>query len=193
MAKRLSEFLDPRTLDPSLDDIAQAVKRPVETVSVPTDKDWKWGTMFYAVVEGEGGIFGSYRALACWVEAIIQMLTSCNDWQTLEAMIAATVAELERYPYCEADKQQLRQVLAVATVRLEELKAQAAGLIRAWNWARGWAPILKACPNETSLNIALQLYKTQKPQFSVFTDAIAWVVQIARQHREYLRGCNVVR
>lgn len=35
------------------------------------------------------------------------MLTSCNDWQTLEEIIAATVAELERYPYCEADKQQL--------------------------------------------------------------------------------------
>lgn len=81
----------------------------------------------------------------------------------------------------------------VTTVRLEELKAQAAGLIRAWNWARGWAPILKACPNESSLNIALQLYKTQKPQFAVFTDAIAWVVQIGRQQREYLRGCNVVR
>lgn len=188
MAKRLTEFLDPRTLGPSLDDIAQAVKRPVETVCVPTDKDWKWGTMFYAVVEGEGAIFGSYRAVACWVEAMIQMLTSCNDWQTLEAMIAATVAELERYPYREAHKQQLREVLALATVRLEELKAQAAGLIRAWNWARGWALILKACPNESSLNIALQLYKTQNLQSVVFTDAIASVVQIGRQHREYLRG-----
>ena len=191
MAKRLTEFLDPRTLDPSVADIAAAVKRPVEKVSVPTGKSWKCATMFYAVVEGEGAKFGSYRALASWVEAIIQMLTSCNDWQTLEEMIAATVAELERYPYRKDHKQQLQEVLALATVRLEALKAQAAGLIRAWNWARGWAPVLNACPNESSLNIALQLYKAQKQQFAVFPDVIAWVVQVGRQQRQYLRSLKI--
>ena len=187
MARRLTEFLDPRTLDPTLDDIAQAVKRPVEKVCDPIDKDWKWATMFYAVVEGQGAIFGSYRALLCWVEAIIQMLASCNDWQTLAEMIAATVAELERYPYGDESKQRLREVLALAKVRLYELKAQAARLIRAWNWARAWEPVLKSCPNENSLNIALQLYKTQKQQFAVFPEAITWVVQVGRQQREYLR------
>ncbi len=90
MPKRLTEFLDPRTLNPTMADIAKAVKKPLEKLSVPTNKQWKWAHMFYALVEGEGSRFGSYRALGCWVEAVVQMLRSCNDWQKLAEIIDAT-------------------------------------------------------------------------------------------------------
>ena len=187
MPKRLTEFLDPRTLNPTMADIAKAVKKPLEKLSVPTNKQWKWASVFYALVEGEGSRFGSYRALGCWVEAVVQMLRSCNDWQKLAELIDATEAELEIYPYRDEHKQLLGQVLVQQKVRYLKLKEQAAGSIRAWNWARGWAPVLQACPNEKSLNIALQLYKSQKQQFAAYAEAIAWVVQVGRQQRQYLR------
>ncbi|AFZ13664.1 hypothetical protein Cri9333_2818 [Crinalium epipsammum PCC 9333] len=188
MAKKLTAFIDPRTLKPTLSDISQAVKKPAEKLSTPTDKQWKWATIFYAVIEGEGAIFGSYRRLSVWVEAVINLLNSCNDWQTLEEIIASTEAELEHYRYRDEHKQQLQEVLTLAATRLQELKQKAAGLIKAWNWARGWEAILRACGNEESLNIAVQLYKAQRQQFSDYPDAIANVIHSGKQHRQHLRS-----
>jgi hypothetical protein len=192
--KRLTEFLDPRSLNPTLSDIAQALETPVEKVYLPEGKEWKWPDMFYGVIEGEGAKFGSYRALVCWLEAIIQMLSSCNDWQTLEAMIEAAEWELQQnYPYPDEHKKRLQEVLAQQKVRLEELKAQAAGLIRAWEWARGWAPVLESCPNQKTLNLALQLYTAQKPQFEVYAQVFDFIRQVGRQRREYLRSLETAR
>ena len=78
--------------------------------------------------------------------------------------------------------------MTLAATRLQQLKQKAAGLIKAWNWARGWEPILKACRNEKSLNIALQLYKAQRQQFSDYPDAIANVIYSGKQRRQYLRS-----
>ncbi|MGB3206944.1 MAG: hypothetical protein WBB28_18320 [Crinalium sp.] len=188
MAKKLTAFIDPRTLKPTLSDISQAVKKPAEKLSTPTEKQWKWAAIFYAIVEGEGAIFGSYRRLNAWVEAVIRLLNTCNDWQTLEEIIASTEAELEHYRYRDEHKQQLQEVLTLAATRLQTLKEKAAGLIKAWNWARGWEAILRECRNEESLNIAVQLYKAQRQQFSDYPDAIANVIQSGKQHRQYLQA-----
>lgn len=189
--KRLTEFLDPRTLNPTLSDIAQTVKKPVERTYLPEGKQWKWRDIFYAVIEGEGARFGSYRALLCWLEAVIQMLTSCTDWETLAEMIAAAEWELENYPYPKAHKQQLQQVLVEQKARLQELKAQATGLMKAWEWARGWAPVLESCPNQKTLNIALQLYTAQKSQFEPYPQVFDFIRQVGQQRREYLRSLEV--
>lgn len=192
MKKRLTEFLDPRSLNPTLSDIARALKKPVEKIYLPEGKEWKWSNMFYGLVEGEGAKFGSYRAWGCWLEAVIQMLASCNDWQALAEMIEAAEWELQQdYPYPDEHKKQLQQVLSDQKARLEELKAQAAGLIRAWEWAKGWAPVLKCCPNQKTLNIALQLYTAQKPQFEAYAEVFDFIREVGRQRREYLRELEV--
>ncbi len=192
MAKRLTEFLDPRGLNPSMSDIGQAVKKPMEKIYLPEGKEWKWRDIFYTLVEGEGAKFGSYRALMCWLEAVIQMLTTCNDWQTLAEMIEAAEWELQQdYPYPNEHKQRLQQVLEAQKARLEELKAQTAGLMKAWEWARCWATVLESCPNQKSLNIALQLYTAQKPQFEAHSEVFDFIRLLGRQRREYLRGLEV--
>lgn len=192
MPKRLSELIDPRTLNPTMSDIAQAVKKPVEKIYLPEGKEWKWRDMFYVLVKGEGSKFGSYRALLCWLEAVIQKLTSCNEWQTLAEMIEAAEWELQQeYPYPEEHKKRLQQFLSNQKARMEELKAQAAGLIRAWEWAKGWAPVLECCPNQKTLNIALRLYTAQKAQFEAYSEVFNFIQQIARQRREHLRGLEV--
>lgn len=188
MKKGLTEFLDPRTLKPALSDIAQAVKKPVEKTYLPQSKQWKWRDMFYVVIEGEGAKFGSYRALVCWLTAVIQMLSCCTDWKTLAEMISAAEWELEHYPYPQAHKQQLQQVLLEQKARLEELKAQAADLIKAWEWAKGWTPVIESCPNQKTLNIAMQLYIAQKAQFKAYPEVFDFIRQIGRQRREYLRS-----
>lgn len=191
MKKRLTEFLDPRSLKPTLSDIAQAVKKPVDKIYLAEGKQWKWRDMFYAVIEGEGARFGSYRALLCWLEAVIQMLISCNDWEILAEMIAAAEWELEHYPYPKAHKQQLQQVLVEQKARLEVLKAQAADLMKAWEWAKAWTPVLESCPNQKTLNIALQLYTAQKPQFEAYPQVFDSIRQVGQQRREYLRSLEV--
>jgi hypothetical protein len=192
MAKRLTEFLAPRTLNPTMSDIAQAINKPVEKVYLPEGKEWKWRDMFYALVEGEGAKFGSYRALVCWLETVIQRLNGCNDWETLAEMIAAAEWELQQdYPYPDEHKQRLQQVLVEQKARLEQLKAQAAGLIKAWEWAKGWSPVLESCPDQKLLNMALQLYTAQKPQFEAYPEVFDFIRQIGKQRREYLRGLEV--
>lgn len=191
MKKRLTKFLDPRSLNPTLSDIARALKKPVEKIYLPEGKEWKWSNMFYGLVEGEGAKFGSYRAWGCWLEAVIQMLASCTDWQTLAEMIEAAEWELQQYPYPDEYKQRLNAVLEEQKVRLEEVIASSASLIRAWEWARGWAPVLESCHNQRTLNIALQLYTAQKPQFEAFSEVCDFIRQIGRQRREYLRSLEV--
>lgn len=192
MAKRLTDFLEPRSLKISLSDIAQGIERPIEKVylSQKAEKaeDWKWANVFLVVVEGEGGRFGSYRALRCWLEAVMELLTSCMDWQTLAELIEVTEWELQHFNYPEAHKKQLQQLLVEQKARLEELKVKATGFMKAWEWARGWEPILKSCLDEPSLNIAVQLFKTQRRQFGQYQEAIAWVQGVGRQHRACLRG-----
>ena len=188
MAKRLTDFINLKTLHITLDDIAQAVKKPAEKLYHP-DREWRWAHLFLVVVEGEGGRFGSYRALLCWLEAVINLLTSCNDWQILGEIIAATEAELNHYAYPDSHKQKLEEVLEQQKARLEELKAKAVGLIKAWEWAKSWERVIKLCPNEESLNMAVPLFKLQRTQFARYQDVITYVRQVGRQHREYLRSC----
>ncbi len=191
MAKHLTDFLDPRALNITLYDIAQGIKKPVEKVRLPEkaekDEDWKWANIFLIVIEGERGRFCSYRVLQCWLEAVIQLLTSCMDWQTLAELIQATEAELQRFDYPEAHKQRLQEVLVQQKARLEELKAKAVGLMKAWEWARVWERMIKMCPDDQSLNIAVQLFKLQKSQFAAYPEVIDWVRQVGRQHRACLQ------
>ncbi len=192
MAKRLTDFLDPRTLNITLSDIAQGIEQPVEKVYLPQKaqkaEDWKWANIFLVVVEGAGGRFCSYRVLRCWLEAVVNLLTSCMDCQTLTELIEVTGWELQHFNYPEAHKKQLQKVLEEQKARLEELLAQSSQLIKAWEWARGWEPILKSCLDEPSLDIAVQLFKTQRRQFAAYQEAIAWVQQVGRVHRACLQG-----
>jgi hypothetical protein len=189
MKKRLTEFLDPRTLKPTLSDIAQAIKVPVEKIAIPEDKPWKWAHIFYVIIEGKGGEFGSYRALKCWLEAVIQMLTSCSEWQTLEAMIASVEWELQQdYAYCDVHKQRLKEVLVEQIARLEVLKTQAAGLMKAWNWAKAWMPVLESCTSHKTLDIALKLYLEQKQQYQDYPEVFNFILQSCKQQRAYLRN-----
>ena len=110
------------------------------------------------------------------------------DWQTLAELIEVTEWELQHFKYPEVHKQRLQFVLVQQRARLKELKAKASDSIAAWEWARGWEPILKSCPDESSLNIAVQLFKTQRRQFVEYQEAIAWVQQVGRKHRACLRG-----
>jgi hypothetical protein len=88
--------------------------------------------MFYVLVEGEGSKFGSYRALFCWLEAVTQKLTSCNEWQTLAEMIKAVEWELQQnYPYPDEHKKAVAAGFGRPKARLEELKASSAGLTKA--------------------------------------------------------------
>lgn len=187
MRKRLTQILNPRTLQPTISDIAKAVQKPVEKVYFPEDKEWKWQDMFYILVEGEGARFGSYRALVCWLEAIIQMLTNCKDWQKLAEIIVAVEWELDQdYPYLDEHKRQLKEVVAAQKIRLAELKAQAAALDKAWEWAKGWVPVLETCSNRKTLNMAKHLYKAQKSQFTAYPQVFEFIQQIGEQRREYL-------
>lgn len=106
MEKRLTHFLAPKTLKITLADIAWGIERPVETVylseKVEKDEDWKWANVFVVVVEAEGGRFCSYRGLKCWLEAVVQLLSSCMDWQTLAELIDVTECELQHFNYLEA-------------------------------------------------------------------------------------------
>ena len=192
MEKRLTDFLDPKTLHITLADVARGIERPVETVyvseKVQKDEDWKWANVFLVVVEGEGGRFCSYRVLKCWLEAVVQLMSSCMDWQTLAELIEVTEWELQHFNYPEAHKQRLQKVLVQQRARLKELKAKASDSIAAWEWARGWEPVLRSCPDESSLNIAVQLFKTQRRKFVEYQEAIAWVQGVGRQHRACLRG-----
>ena len=47
---------------------------------------------------------------------------------------------------------------------------------------------IKSCQNEESLNIALQLYKSQKSQFEEYPEVLEWVLQIGREQRASLRN-----
>lgn len=187
MAKRLTNFLNPRTLKITLADIAQGINKPVEKLYRPkkakTDADWKWANVFLVVVEGERARFGSYRVLVCWLEAVIELLSSCTDWQTLAELIAVTEWELQHYNYPEAHQQRLQEVLKAQKERLEELKVEAIKSLKAWEWAKGWEPILSSCADEAALNIAVQLLKIQKSQYAEYQDVIDWVRELGAQHR----------
>jgi hypothetical protein len=188
MKKRLTEFLDPRTLKPTISDIAQAVKKPVEKVCIPA-QEWKWVDIFYVIIEGEGALFGSYRALECWLVAVTQMLSNCHNYQTLAEMIAAVEWELQQnYRYSEEQKQRLESVLATQKARLEVLLAQAAGLIKAWEWAKAWEPLLKSCLNESTLSTAVKLYAAQKTQYQEYPEVLNFIVQVGRKQRMHLRN-----
>ncbi len=188
MKKRLTEFLDPRSLQPTISDIAQAVKKPGEKVCIPA-QEWKWVDIFYVIIEGEGALFGSYRALECWLAAVIDMLTNCHNYQTLAEMITAVEWELQQnYRYSEEHKQRLESVLAAQKDRLEVLKAQAVGLIKAWEWAKAWEPLLKSCLNEKTLSTAVKLYAAQKLQYQEYPEVLNFIVQVGRKQRMHLRN-----
>jgi hypothetical protein len=191
MAKRLTDFLDPRTLNITLSDIAQGIEIPIENIYLPHKaqkaSDWKWANVFLVVVDGVGGRFCSYRVLRCWLEAVVELLTSCMDWQTLAELIEVTQWELQHFNYPEAHKKHLEKVLLEQKARLEELRVQADSSIKAWEWARGWEPIIKSCPDEPSLDIAVQLFKTQRRQYAAYQEAIAWVQGVGKQHRACLQ------
>jgi len=187
MAKRLTEFFDPRTLDITLSDIAQGMNKPLAKISLP-ESDWKWSSIFLVIVEGHGGEFVSYRILQSWLNQVIQLLTNSNDWQELEELLEATIVEIEEYPYPESHKNQLHQVIEEQKIRLEELKEKGADLRRAWIWAKGWEPVIKYCLNQRSLNLANQLFDTQKESFSAYPVLIVWVREIGRLQRTNLDG-----
>lgn len=182
MPLRLTNFLNPKTLEISLSDIAQGIDQPVGKLYL-SEKDWKWANIFLVVVEGAGGRFCSYRVLQCWLSAVIELLTNCMDWQTLATLIEVTEWELQHYNYPSAHEKQLREVLAQQKVRLEELIVQASSVTKAWEWARAWEPVLLSCNDEPTLDIAVQLFTTQTRQFAQYTDAIAWVQQVGLEHR----------
>ncbi|MFB2918257.1 MULTISPECIES: hypothetical protein [Aerosakkonema] len=193
MAKRLTEFVNPRNLQIQLSDIANGIGKPAETLSLPEQAEdpdgWKWPEIFLVTVEGEGGRFCSYRVLECWLLAVIELLTSCADWEQLEELIAVTEAELERYCYPLAHREQLQAVLVQQKARLEDLKVKATGLINAWDWAKGWERVLTNCPDEKALNMAVELFKTQKALFAEYPDAIESVRQVGRKQRRSLQLC----
>ncbi|HEY9853518.1 MAG TPA: hypothetical protein V6D28_28870 [Leptolyngbyaceae cyanobacterium] len=193
MTKRLTEFLNPKSLQIQLSDIAKGIGKPTDQLSLPKkateDPDsWKWPEIFLVAVEGEGGRFCSYRMLECWLLAVIELLTNCTDWERLEELIAVTEAELKSYCYPPTHKEQLQQVLVQQKARLADLKAKASGLMKAWDWAKGWERILRNCANEKSLNIAVELFRMQKLLFAEYPDVVESVRQIGRQQRVCLQG-----
>lgn len=179
MEKRLTDFIDPRTLDIRIADLARGAEKPVEKVYTP-QTDWKWAHMCLIVVEGVGGRFVSYRVLRCWMEAVIELLTKCANWQILQELIEATEWELKHYDYPDTHRQQLQVVLVKQKARLKQLR-------EAWQWARGWERVIKNCLVEQSLNMAQRLFKEQKSQFEEYPEVLNWVRIVGRQHREYLR------
>ena len=182
MGHRLTDFIDPRKLNITLADVARAVKKPEEKLYHPQKGEWKWAYMFLIVVEGEGGHFGSYRALNIWLEAVFQLLTSCNDWQVLAKLIDATEWDLQHYAYTERNKTQLQEVLQQQKARLEELKSKAIGMIKAWEWAKLWERLIRACQDKESLRVADILFKLQRSQYAEYAEALAWVQRVGRQH-----------
>lgn len=194
--KRLIDLIEPRTLNITLSDIAQGVRRPIEQLYFPRPKPedetpedaWKWAALFLIVVSGEGGRFGSYRSLPCWLEAVKELLSNCDNWRVLEELILLVESDLETYRYSEIQRERLRDYLDEQKYRVKDLKEQNAGLDSAWEWAKGWVPVLKSCLNEESLNIALQLYKSQKSQFEEYPEVLEWVLQIGREQRASLRS-----
>lgn len=182
MIKRLTDVLNPKTLNISLSDIANGIDMPVEKLYFPQG-NWQWANIFLVVVEGAGGRFCSYRVLRCWIDAVVELLTSCMDWETLAELIRVTEWELEHYNYPKSHKKCLQQVLVQQKARCEELIAQASESMKAWKWAQGWERVLKSCPDQASLDMAVQLFQIQTGQFAAYTDAIAWVADIGRQHR----------
>ena len=193
MTKRLTEFINPRNLQIQLSDIAKGIGKPTEKLCLPEQAEdpngWKWPEIFLVTIEGEGGRFCSYRVLECWLLAVIELLTSCMDSEELEELIAVTEAELASYCYPQLHREQLQEVLVQQKARLEDLKAKASSLIKAWDWAKGWERILTNCPNEKSLNIAVELFRMQKILFAEYPDVIESVRQIGRQHRACLQAC----
>lgn len=194
MTERLTEILDPRTLPITLSDLAQGLGKSAEQVYFPTPKSdderpedaWKWASLFLMVVKGEGGRFGSYRALHCWMQAVIEMLENCTESQTLEELIFLTETELQKYRYRDVHKQRLREVLQREKARLHAMKSQAQRLEKAWEWARFWESVLSSCPDEASLNMLLQMYKAQQHQFEEYPQVLDWVVQVSRERRDAL-------
>lgn len=194
-SKRLVEVLDPRQIKIPLADIARGIEKPVEEVYLPEPKPedkraedaWKWPNLFLVVVAGEGGRFGSYRVLQSWMTAVIELLESCQSWQVLEELIWLVEEDLMSYPYPLAHRQSLREVLDRQRLRVSELKGDLAGYDRAWEWARGWVSVIKSCLDEASLNVALQLFKSQKEQFAEYAEVANWVLEIAEQYRMSLR------
>lgn len=182
MFKRLTDVLNPKTLNISLSDIANGIDMPVEKLYLPLS-DWKWANIFLVVVEEAGGRFCSYRVLRCWLEAVVELLTNCMDWETLADLISVTEWELEHYNYPTSHKKRLQQVLVQQKARCEELIAQASESIKVWKWAQGWERVLQSCPDRASLDMAVQLFQIQTGQFAAYEEAIAWVADIGKQHR----------
>jgi hypothetical protein len=195
MEKRLIDMINPRSLPITLSDIAKGVRRSVDKLYFPEQKEedetpedaWKWAALFFIVVSGEGGRFGSYRALPCWVEAVKNLLSNCQNWRTLEELIAITEYDIETYRYSEASREELQIFVDQQKARLHELKLAGAGLEAAWEWARGWVPVIKSCRDEASLEIAIKLYQAQQDQFEEYPEVLEWVMQLAQQQRQSVR------
>ncbi len=185
MAKRLTEFFDPRTLEITLSDIAQGMNQPLEKISFPTS-DWKWTSIFLVVIEGHGGEFVSYRILQSWLNQVIQLITNSNNWQELEELLEVTLLEIQDYPYPDSHKTRLYEVIETAKIRLETLKEKGVGLQIAWGWAKGWEVVIKYCLNWRSLNLANQLFTTQQEEFSSYPEVLEWVREIEQIQRSNL-------
>jgi hypothetical protein len=195
MTERLTDYINPRSLKIVMADIAKGTGKSAHKLSFPKQKPkhekpedaWKWDYIFLIVVEGEGGLFCSYRILRCWLEAVIELLTRCTEWTALEKLIQLTEMDIETHAYTDENKQALREVLQQQKVRLQQLKAEAVSFEMAEQWARASVFLLRICMDKRSWNLAMQVYRAQKGQFEDYPELLEWVERVAREQELCLR------
>lgn len=202
MTERLTDYINPRSLKIVMADIAKGTGKAAHKLSFPKQKPkhekpedaWKWDYIFLIVVEGEGGLFCSYRILGCWLEAVIQLLAKCEEWTALENLIKLTEMDIETHAYTDANKQALREVLQKQKVRLQQLKAEAISFEEALERARWWVFVLRSCMNKRCWNLATKLKDSQKGYFENYPELLESVERVAREQFEWLsrskKGCQ---
>lgn len=195
MKELLTNYINPRYLTIVMDDIATGTGKAAHTLSFPKQKPkhekpedaWKWDYIFLIVVEGEGGLFCSYRILRCWLEAVIQLLAKCTEWRALEKLIKLTEMDIETHAYTDANKQALRAVLQQQKVRLQQLKAKAISFEKALEQARWWVLVLRSCMTQRYWKWANKQKDSQKGYFDHYPELVEWVERVALEQLEWLR------
>ncbi|WP_017721755.1 hypothetical protein [Kamptonema formosum] len=195
MKELLTDYINPRYLTIVMDDIANGTGKSAHTLSFPKQKPkhekpedaWKWDYIFLIVVEGEGGLFCSYRILRCWLESVIHLLAKCGEWAELEKLIKLTEMDIETHAYTDANKQALRAVLQKQKVRLQQLKAKAITFEKALERAKWWVFLFKSCMSKRYWNLANKLKDVHKGYFDHYPELLEWVEQVALEQLEWLR------
>ena len=195
MIDLLTDYINPRDLKIVMADIAKGTGKAAHTLSFPKQKPkhekpedaWQWDYIFLIVVEGEGGLFCSYRILRCWVEAVIHLLARCKEWTALEKLIKVTEMDIETHAYTDVNKQALREALQQQKVRLQQLKAQAISFEKALERARWWVFVLKSCKNKRYWNLAKKLQDSDKGYFENYPELLEWVERVALEQLQWLR------